>query len=57
MKIEKRETKETNLSLALDFLSFLIELCCFFFVCPASKSTCGITTTYYYRRTKIYIHK
>ena len=52
MKIDKSGTKETNLSLALDFLSFLIELGHFFFVYPASKRTCGITTTYYYQINK-----
>ena len=37
MKIDRRGTKETNLSLVLDFLSFLIELRYFFFVCPAKE--------------------
>jgi len=37
MKIDERRTKRANLSLALDFLSFLIEFCRFLFVCSASK--------------------
>jgi len=37
MKIDERRTKKTNLSLAFDFLSFLIELRRFFLVFPASK--------------------
>ena len=37
MKIDERGTKRANLSLALDFLSFLIEFCRLLFVCSTSK--------------------